>query len=211
MRGLGGEDVSGEAVVPVPERETPTIRKNKELREAQRRSSLGMRGKRASSSLGRGEISESKRHHDAGTSMQSRTVLTDVGIPHPTVESATFWKHITPTLPEPIRARHLLAWCAKRALDESVAPTRGPSKAKSKDKAKSEVRTDEGDRLVKEIMEEFMANLGKGLVDTNIFSQPVIQCDYLGGSGLPLTLRTRGLSGPLSRSDHIRRTRRTAK
>jgi hypothetical protein len=73
------------------------------------------------------------------------------------------------------------------------------------------VRADAGDGLVKEIMEEFIANLGKGLVDTNIFSQPVIQCDALGGSGLPLTLRTRGLSGPLSRSDHIRRTRRTAK
>jgi kinetochore protein Mis13/DSN1 len=180
MRGLGAKDVSGEAVVPVPERETPMIRKNKELREAKRRSSLGMRGQRASSSLGRGEISESKCHRDAGTSMQSRTVLTDVGIPHPTVESATFWKHITPTLPEPIRARHLLVWCAKRALDESVAPTSGPSKGTSKDKTKSEVRADEGDRLVKEIMEEFMANLGKGLVDTNIFSQPVIQCDYLG-------------------------------
>lgn len=59
MRGFGEDDMSGEAVVPVPEGETPMIRKNRELREAQRRSSLGMRGQRASSSLGRGEISES--------------------------------------------------------------------------------------------------------------------------------------------------------
>jgi kinetochore protein Mis13/DSN1 len=103
MQGFGAEDVSGEAVARVLERETPMIRKNKELREAQRRSSLGMRGQRASSSLGRGEMSESKRHRDAGTSLQSRMVLTDVGIPHPTVESAMFWKHITPTLPEPDR------------------------------------------------------------------------------------------------------------
>jgi kinetochore protein Mis13/DSN1 len=59
MRGFEEDDMSGEAVVPVPEGETPMIRKNRELREAQRRSSLGMRGQRASSSLGRGEISES--------------------------------------------------------------------------------------------------------------------------------------------------------
>jgi hypothetical protein len=84
-----------------------------------------------------------------------------------------FWKHITPTLPEPIRARHLLVYCAKRALDESVPPATDALKGKSKDKAKGGVRTDEGDRLVKEIMEEVMANLGKGLIDTNIFSQPV--------------------------------------
>lgn len=46
-------------VITIPERETPMIRKNKELREAQsRRSSLGMRGQRASSSLGRGDLSE---------------------------------------------------------------------------------------------------------------------------------------------------------
>ena len=57
MRGM--QDLTSEAVVPVPDSETPMIRKNKELREAQRRSSLGMRGQRASSSLGRGEISAS--------------------------------------------------------------------------------------------------------------------------------------------------------
>lgn len=54
------EDGSVDSVVPLPESETPMIRKNKELREAQsRRSSLGGRGQRASSSLGRGEISQS--------------------------------------------------------------------------------------------------------------------------------------------------------
>lgn len=185
MRGFGDDDMSGEAVVPVPEGETPMIRKNRELREAQRRSSLGMRGQRASSSLGRGEISGSTSQSlDTDTDTDTfcyKSVLQErcadrihsPGIPHPTVESATFWKHITPTLPEPIRARHLLVYCAKRALDESVPPATDELKGKSRDKAKGGVRTDEGDRLVKEIMEEVMANLGKGLIDTNIFSQPV--------------------------------------
>jgi kinetochore protein Mis13/DSN1 len=68
MRAMGiGLELEGEAsasssidsMVPLPESETPMIRKNKELREEQqRRSSLGMRGQRASTSLGRGEISE---------------------------------------------------------------------------------------------------------------------------------------------------------
>ena len=49
-----------DSMVPLAESETPMIRKNKELREAQsRRSSLGMRGQRASTSLGRGDASES--------------------------------------------------------------------------------------------------------------------------------------------------------
>ena len=46
--------------MPLPDSETPMIRKNQEMREAQRRSSLSMRGQRASTSLGKGEISESK-------------------------------------------------------------------------------------------------------------------------------------------------------
>lgn len=49
-----------ESIVPVPENETPMIRKNKDMRDAQsRRSSLNGRGQRASSSLGKGDISKS--------------------------------------------------------------------------------------------------------------------------------------------------------
>ena len=59
MAGTARDYDNSDSVVPLPESETPMIRKNKELREAQsRRSSLGMRGQRASSSLGRGDISE---------------------------------------------------------------------------------------------------------------------------------------------------------
>jgi hypothetical protein len=56
---LAREEAS-DSMVPLAESETPMIRKNKELREAQsRRSSLGMRGHRASTSLGRGDASKS--------------------------------------------------------------------------------------------------------------------------------------------------------
>lgn len=58
MRGMGLDGLSAETLVPIPDGETPMIKKNKEMRiEQARRSSLGMRGQRASSSLGRGEIS----------------------------------------------------------------------------------------------------------------------------------------------------------
>lgn len=61
-------------------------------------------------------------------------------------------------------------YCAKRTADMSVAPV--SSKSKRKAKATDEVRTDEGDRLVSEIMEQFMSNLGKGLIETNVFAGP---------------------------------------
>lgn len=57
--GMLPADLSGDMEIPLPESETPMIRKNRQLREDQsRRSSLTRRGQRASSSLGKGEISE---------------------------------------------------------------------------------------------------------------------------------------------------------
>ncbi|KAJ2557814.1 hypothetical protein EV175_001120 [Coemansia sp. RSA 1933] len=56
-----------------------------------RRSTFSMRGKRASS-IGGGFNA----------------------IPHESVDPADFYRHISPELPEPIRLRQLLAWCARR-------------------------------------------------------------------------------------------------
>jgi kinetochore protein Mis13/DSN1 len=124
-----------DGMVAVPLTDTPMIRKNQEMRkEAQRRSSLGLRGQRMSSSLGRGEVS----------------------MPHSSVPSSTFYKHISPTLPEPIRAKHLLVWCAKRA-----PVVRGPTD------------TDLGDRLCRDIMDDLANLLGAGGVDTNVFADIV--------------------------------------
>lgn len=94
-----------------------------------------------------------------------------LGIPHSSVPSNTFYQHISATTPEPIRARHLLIWCTKRATDAALAP---PAKSKSKGKGRDETpRTEEGDKLLKDIMDDLMAKLGKGVVDTNIFQQGV--------------------------------------
>ena len=71
-------------------------------------------------------------------------------------------------MPEPIRARHLIVWCAKRAADAEIG---AKGKGKAKDRTLSSgVNTEEGDRLVKEIMEEFIASMGRGTVDTNVFA-----------------------------------------
>lgn len=90
-------------VIALPFSDTPIINRNKELRKkggtGQRRSSLGMRGRRASSLI------------DSGYS----------AIPHKEVETVQFYKHIEDGLPEPRRMKQLLTWTGERALPEKPA------------------------------------------------------------------------------------------
>ncbi|EAW09923.1 Mis12-Mtw1 family protein [Aspergillus clavatus NRRL 1] len=96
---------SGTAKITLPLADTPVIQRNKEMRKEakgekgskSRRSSLGMRGRRASSLI------------DSGASN---------ALPHKEVGTADFYKHIADGLPEPRRMRQLLTWCATRALSE---------------------------------------------------------------------------------------------
>ncbi|CRG86163.1 kinetochore protein Mis13/DSN1 [Talaromyces islandicus] len=100
----------GGTKIALPVADTPVIRRNKEMRQeragkGQRRSSLGMRGRRASSLI------------DSGTSN---------AIPHKEVSTAEFYKHIASEgLPEPRRMKQLLTWCATRAMDKK--PSRSSS------------------------------------------------------------------------------------
>ncbi|KAJ2120287.1 hypothetical protein IW147_005203 [Coemansia sp. RSA 720] len=80
---------------------TPSRRRTTQLRRnprksMRRRSTFSMRGKRASS-IGGGFKA----------------------IPHDSVSTQDFYRHISPELPEPVRLRQLLAWCARRT---AVAP-----------------------------------------------------------------------------------------
>ncbi|KAK4689186.1 kinetochore protein Mis13/DSN1, partial [Tremellales sp. Uapishka_1] len=135
--------VEVDSVMPIPISDTPIIKKNKEMRrDAERRSSFGMRGKRASSSFERG----------------------DLPMPHHNVPYQEFYKHISVDIYEPRRLAQLLVWCAKRALDEAIASS--PSQ-KGKEKAK-EVRTEDGDRMIQQIMDEFMGNLTQGNVEIKL-------------------------------------------
>ncbi|KAG4303628.1 hypothetical protein PCANB_000040 [Pneumocystis canis] len=84
-----------DSYIELPTCYTPVIEKNRDLRQ-RRRSSLGFRGKRASSILANGSMA----------------------LPHPSISHENFFKHISEDLPEPMRMKQLLIWCAKRALDE---------------------------------------------------------------------------------------------
>ncbi|KAJ6144015.1 hypothetical protein N7471_003468 [Penicillium samsonianum] len=92
--------------VALPVADTPVIQRNKEFRggkgdksdKGRRRSSLSMRGRRASFLI------------DSGTSN---------ALPHREVGTADFYKHIADDgIPEPRRMRQLLIWCATRAIGE---------------------------------------------------------------------------------------------
>ncbi|GJJ68944.1 kinetochore protein Mis13/DSN1 [Entomortierella parvispora] len=85
---------SSDAIVEIPMRETPMINKNKDLREGNRRSSFTMRGRRASS-IGNGFNA----------------------LPHPSVDSSTFFRHISAEQPSVIRMKQLMSWCARRCID----------------------------------------------------------------------------------------------
>ncbi|KAL6250222.1 hypothetical protein RBB50_002523 [Rhinocladiella similis] len=94
--------------ISLPFADTPVIKRNKAMREGksgkgERRSSLGFRGRRASSLI------------ESGNSN---------ALPHKEVEIPDFYKHIeSEGLPEPRRMRQLLTWCATRALDEKPMGT----------------------------------------------------------------------------------------
>lgn len=118
------------------------------------------------------------------------------GIPHSSVDSKLLYTHLGSQMPEPIRARHLIAWCAKRAVD---AETSKKGKSKAKD------RTDDGDRILNEIMDEFITGLGRGQVDTNVFADIVGERHIGGDNAHTSPRRVRGCC------DRTRKTRRIAR
>ncbi|GAB0143011.1 hypothetical protein EsHS_00003542 [Epichloe bromicola] len=86
--------------IALPMSDTPIINRNKEMRKkggkSNRRSSLGSRGRRASSLIDNGQTA----------------------IPHRDVDPKEFYKHIAGDLPEPRRMKQLLMWCGERALPQ---------------------------------------------------------------------------------------------
>ncbi|KAF1957769.1 hypothetical protein CC80DRAFT_469728 [Byssothecium circinans] len=91
----------GATKIMLPFADTPVITRNKEMRkgskDGHRRSSTGLRGRRASSLI------------DSGMSN---------ALPHSEVEVRDFYKYIEQSLPEPRRMKQLMTWCGSRALSE---------------------------------------------------------------------------------------------
>ncbi|KAG0224773.1 hypothetical protein BGW42_004868 [Actinomortierella wolfii] len=83
-----------ESIVAIPMRETPMIKKNKDMRGDSRRSSFTLRGKRASS---------------IGSGFEAQ--------PHPAIDPKGFYRHISADLPDIARMKQLLAWCGRKSAD----------------------------------------------------------------------------------------------
>jgi hypothetical protein len=62
-------------------------------------------------------------------------------------------------------------YCFDRAAKSELEPI--PVKSKSKTRKTDGSRTDEGDRLLQEIMAEFSRSLGQGEIETNVFGSGV--------------------------------------
>jgi hypothetical protein len=103
-------------------------------------------------------------------------LFTSAGTPHVSVLSNTFWKHLTPSLPEPVKVRHLFLWLTKRVLEggdpaDENAVSRA-SKGKSKQKPSYQA-TSRGEALMKDILIDLLVTTANGEVDTNVFPEPV--------------------------------------
>ncbi|KAI8602416.1 kinetochore-associated protein Dsn1/Mis13, partial [Dissophora ornata] len=83
-----------DSIVAIPMRETPMIKRNRDIRNASRRSSFNLRGKRASS-IGNGFAA----------------------LPHPSIDPKSFFRHIAAEEPPPVRMKQLMAWCARKTID----------------------------------------------------------------------------------------------
>lgn len=111
--------------IALPFADTPIIVRNKEMRkntgqgQGHRRSSAGMRGRRASSLIESGTSNgeDDERFEATGLDIDAM----HVALPHAEVEAVEFYKHISQDLAEPRRMRQLLTWCATRALLPSSA------------------------------------------------------------------------------------------
>ncbi|KAI4665582.1 uncharacterized protein J4E78_003044 [Alternaria triticimaculans] len=118
--------------IMLPFADTPVITRNKEMRkggnkDGSRRSSTGLRGRRASSLIDSGQSNgESSNDAQEGwaqdpNGMEKRpwgSVDTNnsAALPHSEVEVRDFYKYIEQSLPEPRRMKQLLTWCGSRAL-----------------------------------------------------------------------------------------------
>ncbi|KAL4783191.1 Mis12-Mtw1 protein family-domain-containing protein [Aspergillus varians] len=102
------------ATISLPMADTPVIQRNREMRgkksaKGSRRSSLSMRGRRASSLI------------DSGASN---------ALPHNKVDTAEFYKHIAADgLVEPRRMRQLMIWCGTRAMGDKPSGSRSDNES----------------------------------------------------------------------------------
>lgn len=134
--------------IALPLSDTPIIRKNQEMRNKKsgvRRSSLGNRGKRASS-IGNGFVA----------------------VPHSAVSPKEFYKHLDADMPEPHRMKQLLLWSLKRVMETQEETYRqikmNPAISAEDSTAISVARV---------IQEEIVRDVSEGRISTSWWNRPV--------------------------------------
>lgn len=151
----------GTSKIALPFADTPVIRRNKEMREeragkGQRRSSLGMRGRRASSLIDSGASNGGEILPQKSPSPETERGADAfrTAVPHKEVDTSDFYKHIASEgLSEPRRMKVLLTWCATRAMGDKPSGSRSD---------------DDSARLAGEFAESLKFSVEK----TDLFSQP---------------------------------------
>lgn len=112
--------------IALPFADTPVISRNKEMRktssESRRRSSSGMRGRRASSLIDSGV---SNGETDYRVDLDIFLADARVAVPHNEVRTEEFYKHISQDLHEPRRMMQLLTWCGARAVTDKPSDQTG--------------------------------------------------------------------------------------
>lgn len=86
--------------------------------------------------------------------------------PHPTVPTSSYHKHIPPHIPEALRARHLLMWCASWASNQPASA----STSKQSSSSKSVPLSAKDAKLAKSLQSEVLKLLAAGELDTNVMS-----------------------------------------
>ncbi|KFH62618.1 hypothetical protein MVEG_12010 [Podila verticillata NRRL 6337] len=128
-----------DVITAIPMRETPMIKKNKDLRSGSRRSSFAMRGKRAST-IGNGFSA----------------------LPHPSVDPKSFYRHISADEPPPVRMKQLMAWCARKTIDNNGEKRNETGQARSATALK----------IARLVEEEALAMLMSGKFSVSWYSRP---------------------------------------
>jgi kinetochore protein Mis13/DSN1 len=99
-------------------------------------------------------------------------------LPHTSIPSSSFYKHIDADLPESLRLRQLLIWCAYRSM---TAPPLPSSTLTPKSKSKQPLNTapdpslptltPQEAKFLREMQEEVIKRLAEGKIDTTLSSQ----------------------------------------
>ena len=159
------------------------IKKNKDLRSGSRRSSFAMRGKRASS-IGNGfsgkddtpylffiifvraklrVLSKEQRNTSSRTLTGFDFIfMGNLALPHPSVDSKSFYRHISADEPPPIRMKQLMAWCARKTIDRNGEKRNEMGQARSATALK----------IAKLVEEEALAMLVGGKFSVSWYSRP---------------------------------------